>query len=118
VCSGRGTVRAPGDRVPTRSVLVDHAAEILGVSRRTVYYRIGEGKLRTIRTRCGSQRVLVESIEALLREKMARVKQRRSKNDVSTAGAPVAAADRATGGDADVSDRGLFARSRVLWQPR
>jgi excisionase family DNA binding protein len=52
----------------TRSVLLDRAAEILGVSRRTVYYRIRAGRLQTIRTRCGSQRVLVESIEALLRE--------------------------------------------------
>jgi predicted site-specific integrase-resolvase len=41
---------------------------VLGVSRRTVYYRIREGRLRTIRTKCGSQRVLVSSIEALLRE--------------------------------------------------
>jgi excisionase family DNA binding protein len=49
-------------------VLVDHAAEILGVSRRTVYYRIRDGRLLTVRTRCGSQRVLIESIEALLRE--------------------------------------------------
>ena len=38
------------------------------MSRRTVYYRIREGRLQTIRTRCGSQRVLVSSIEALLRE--------------------------------------------------
>ena len=53
-----------------RSVLLDKAAEILGVSRRTVYYRIREGRLRTVRTRCGSQRVLMESIEALLRERM------------------------------------------------
>jgi excisionase family DNA binding protein len=51
-----------------RSVLVNHAAEILGVSRRTVYNRIREGRLRTIRTRCGSQRVLLESVENLLRE--------------------------------------------------
>jgi excisionase family DNA binding protein len=51
-----------------RSLLIDGAAEALGVSRRTVYYRIREGRLRTIRTRCGSQRVLVSSIEALLRE--------------------------------------------------
>jgi excisionase family DNA binding protein len=50
-----------------RSLLVDQAAALLGVSRRTVYYRIREGRLRTIRTRCGSQRVLLESIEALLR---------------------------------------------------
>jgi excisionase family DNA binding protein len=52
----------------TRSVLLDKAAEMLGVSRRTVYYRIREGRLETMRTRCGSQRVLLSSIEALLRE--------------------------------------------------
>ena len=51
-----------------RSVLINEAAELLGVSRRTVYYRIGDGRLQTIRTKCGSQRVLVSSIEALLRE--------------------------------------------------
>src|SRR5438105_2901740 len=51
-----------------RSLLIDDAATVLGVSRRTVYYRIQEGRLKTIRTRCGSQRVLVSSIEALLRE--------------------------------------------------
>ena len=49
-----------------RSVLLDHAAELLGVSRRTVYYRIREGRLTTIRTRSGSQRVLLDSLEALL----------------------------------------------------
>ena len=52
----------------TRSVFVEDAAQLLGVSRRTVYYRIRDGKLRTMRTAGGSQRVLVESIEALLRE--------------------------------------------------
>ena len=52
------------------SLLLDQAAELLGVSRRTIYYRIREGRLRTIRTRCGSQRVLLESIEELLREEM------------------------------------------------
>ena len=51
-----------------RSFLIDDAAQLLGVSRRTIYYRIREGRLRTIRTRCGSQRVLVSSIEILLRE--------------------------------------------------
>jgi len=50
------------------SVLLEQAAALLGVSRRTIYYRIRDGRLRTIRARCGSQRVLVESIEALLRE--------------------------------------------------
>ena len=49
-----------------RRFLIDEAAQLLGVSRRTVYYRIGEGRLQTIRTRCGSQRVLSSSIEALL----------------------------------------------------
>ena len=58
--------RAPADG--ERSFLIDDAAQLLGVSRRTIYYRIREGRLRTIRTRCGSQRVLVSSIETLLRE--------------------------------------------------
>jgi excisionase family DNA binding protein len=51
-----------------RSVLVDQAAAMLGLSRRTVYYRIRAGKLTTLRTRCGSQRVLMASIERLLQE--------------------------------------------------
>ena len=50
-----------------KTVFLDEAARLLGVSRRTVYYRIREGKLRTIRTACRSQRVVVDSIEALLR---------------------------------------------------
>ena len=45
-----------------RSVTIDHAAQLLGVSRRTVYYRIREGRLRTIRTLGGSQRVLLQSV--------------------------------------------------------
>lgn len=59
------------------SVLIDDAAERLGVSRRTVYYRIHEGRLKTIRTRCGSQRVLCASIEALLQERQAADDRRR-----------------------------------------
>ena len=51
-----------------RSFLIDDAAQLVGVSRRTIYYRIREGRLRTIRTRCGSQRVLVSSLEILVRE--------------------------------------------------
>ena len=47
------------------SVLIDHAMLMLGVSRRTVYYWIRQGRLRTIRTRGGSQRVLVSSIGRL-----------------------------------------------------
>jgi excisionase family DNA binding protein len=51
-----------------RTLLIEQAAALLGVSRRTVYYRIREGRLETIRTRCGSQRVTLSSIERLLRE--------------------------------------------------
>lgn len=45
-----------------RSVSLDHAAQILGVSRRTIYNRIRDGRLQTIRTVGGSQRVLIESV--------------------------------------------------------
>ena len=45
-----------------RSVSLDHAAEILGVSRRTIYNRIRDGRLQTIRTLGGSQRVLIDSV--------------------------------------------------------
>lgn len=45
-----------------RSVSLDRAAELLNVSRRTIYNRIRDGRLQTMRTRCGSQRVLVESL--------------------------------------------------------
>ena len=45
-----------------RSVSLDHAAEMLGVSRRTIYNRIREGRLVTIRTLGGSQRVLLDSV--------------------------------------------------------
>jgi excisionase family DNA binding protein len=46
-----------------RSVSLDHAAELLGVSRRTIYNRIREGRLLTIRTLGGSQRVLLDSVQ-------------------------------------------------------
>jgi excisionase family DNA binding protein len=45
-----------------RSVSIDVAAELLGVSRRTVYNRIRDGRLLTIRTLGGSQRVLIDSL--------------------------------------------------------
>jgi excisionase family DNA binding protein len=47
-----------------RSVSLDHAAEILGVSRRTIYNRIREGRLTTVRTLGGSQRVLIDSVQS------------------------------------------------------
>ena len=46
-----------------RSVSLDHAAQLLGVSRRTIYNRIREGSLRTVRTLGGSQRVLIDSVQ-------------------------------------------------------
>ena len=56
-----------------RSVSLDHAAQLLNVSRRTIYNRIREGRLRTIRTLGGSQRVLVDSVhENLDQEQMGR----------------------------------------------
>ena len=45
-----------------RSVPIKQAAQLLNVSRRTVYNRIRDGRLHTIRTLGGSQRVLVESL--------------------------------------------------------
>jgi excisionase family DNA binding protein len=58
----------PGHSFP-KSLLIDDAAMVLGVSRRTIYYRIREGRLETVRTPCGSQRVLTESILRLLRQR-------------------------------------------------
>src|SRR4029077_454051 len=48
-----------------RSVSLDQAAQLLGVSRRTIYNRIREGRLQTIRTLGGSQRVLLDSVQEL-----------------------------------------------------
>ncbi len=45
-----------------RSISIDRAAAVLGVSRRTIYNRISDGHLQTIRTPGGSQRVLIESL--------------------------------------------------------
>jgi excisionase family DNA binding protein len=49
-----------------KSVSLQHAADLLGVSRRTIYSRIRQGRLRTIRTIGGSQRVMAESVVASL----------------------------------------------------
>ena len=50
-----------------RSISMDYAGELLGMSRRTLYHRIREGCLQTIRTPGGSQRVIIESVIELLR---------------------------------------------------
>jgi excisionase family DNA binding protein len=47
-----------------RSVSILQAAHLLSVSRRTIYNRIRDGRLHTVRTLGGSQRVLVESLYA------------------------------------------------------
>ncbi len=63
----------------SRSVFIEQAMRMLGVSKRTVYYRIQEGRLRTIRVRGGSQRVLIQSI----RDLVATDKQRTSPSQAS-----------------------------------
>jgi excisionase family DNA binding protein len=60
-----GIERAEHERAG-RSVFIEQAMRMLGVSKRTVYYRIREGRLRTIRVRGGSQRVLIQSIRDLV----------------------------------------------------
>jgi excisionase family DNA binding protein len=45
-----------------RSVSLNHAAQLLNVSRRTIYHRIRAGRLQTVRTMGGAQRVLMDSI--------------------------------------------------------
>jgi excisionase family DNA binding protein len=53
-----------------RSVSLDHAAQLLNVSRRTIYNRIREGRLQTIRTLGGSQRVLLDSVHENLDQEL------------------------------------------------
>lgn len=48
-----------------RSVSIEQAARLLHLSRRTIYNRIRDGRLRTVRTIGGSQRVLVDSLHEL-----------------------------------------------------
>lgn len=50
------------------SVTIDEAALLLGVCRRTVYYRIKAGRLATRKGAGGGQRVLVDSLQRLARE--------------------------------------------------
>ena len=47
-----------------RTLSLDQAAAFLGVSRRTIYNRIRTGRLETVRTLGGSQRVLVDSMQS------------------------------------------------------
>lgn len=45
-----------------RSLSLAQAGQVLRVSRRTVYYLIKSGRLQTVHTAMGSQRVLLDSI--------------------------------------------------------
>src|SRR5713101_4533807 len=47
-----------------RSVSIDEAARLLGVSRRTIYTRIRDGRLETVRTLGASRRVVLESLNS------------------------------------------------------
>ena len=58
------TIQAPfPGQFAARSLSLAQAREALGVSRRTLYYWIKRGRLQTVRTSMGSQRVLVESLK-------------------------------------------------------
>ena len=46
-----------------RSLSIEQATQALRVSRRTLYYWIKRGRLQTVRTSMGSQRVLVASVK-------------------------------------------------------
>lgn len=64
--AGKKSTSVPGNELRLgRSVSIDQAAQLLHVSRRTIYNRIRDGRLATIRTIGGSQRVLVESLYSL-----------------------------------------------------
>jgi excisionase family DNA binding protein len=54
----------PFRQTQLRSVSIEQAGQILRVSRRTIYYWIRDGRLQTVRTRLGSQRILMDSIRA------------------------------------------------------
>ena len=55
--------------MPARTHLVDQAAQVLGVSRRTIYHMIRDGRLATTQTIGRSQRVTEASLRALPRRR-------------------------------------------------
>ncbi len=56
------------DELP-RSLSMTKTCKVLGISRRTAYYWIRDGRLMTTRTPLGSQRVLMDSLKAAWTEK-------------------------------------------------
>jgi excisionase family DNA binding protein len=61
-----------------RSLSVAQACSALHVSRRTVYYLIKSGRVATVRTPLGSQRVLVDSLKAMRLQPVAHAADRGS----------------------------------------
>ena len=63
----QGLIHPPTSFVPQlgRSVTIDRAGQLLGVCRRTVYNWIKDGRLLTVRTPGGSQRVLLVSLQTV-----------------------------------------------------
>ena len=57
-----------------RTVSIDRAAELAQVSRRTIYNRIRDGRLQTVRAGA-SQRVTIESLSRLPERLVARFAQ-------------------------------------------
>ena len=66
------------DHLETRSLSVAQACTALHVSRRTVYYLIKSGRVATVRTPLGSQRVLVDSLRAMGLQRVAHAADRGS----------------------------------------
>lgn len=75
--SSHTSTSAPAVDTPRlgRSVSIEQATQLLGLSRRTIYNRIRDGRLRTIRTLGGSQRILVDSLEAMAARPLASLAQ-------------------------------------------
>jgi excisionase family DNA binding protein len=61
--------QAPFAEFRGRSMSLAQTSQVLHVSRRTVYYLIKSGRLQTVRTTLGSQRVLLESIKTCWAER-------------------------------------------------
>jgi excisionase family DNA binding protein len=61
--------QAPFAEFRGRSMSLAQTSLVLHVSRRTIYYLIKSGRLQTVRTPLGSQRVLLESVKTCWAER-------------------------------------------------
>ena len=61
--------QAPFDEFRGRTMSLAQTSQALRVSRRTIYYLIKSGRLQTVRTSLGSQRVLLESVKTCWAER-------------------------------------------------